>query len=102
MSRPISVSVSDEALLASAIDALRTLQDRFFLLLDNAEDVLDEVNGLPPYLEEFILRFGKAKIDTHLVITITRAPDRFGGFCSKVVSEVRIRKAERIAASCAC
>jgi hypothetical protein len=70
-----SDSISDEKLLALAIDALQQRVHKFFLLLDNAENGLNADNKLLPYLEDFLEAFVQAEVDTHAILTTTRIPD---------------------------
>lgn len=73
--QPISESLSDDILEASAIDALRKRGHRFALFLDSAQNGLDESNRLLPYLNDFLLDFQQAEIDTWLILATTRNPD---------------------------
>jgi len=74
--QPISTDrTTDQQLISAAIEALKERADRFFLFVDDAEEGLDASNQLLPYLEDFLERFIKADIDTHVILATTRNPD---------------------------
>ncbi len=67
--------LSDLEFLNLAIDALKVHAGRFFLLLDNAQNGLDNSNRLLPYLSDFLTAFQSANLDTHVLLATTRSPD---------------------------
>ncbi|HMP71510.1 MAG TPA: TIR domain-containing protein [Pirellulaceae bacterium] len=73
--QPIRIeNVSDRELLHLALEALRQRANRFVLFLDDAQFALDGSNRLLPYLNDFLLLFQDANIDTKIVIATTRMP----------------------------
>jgi len=67
--------ISDAALQAAALDALRLRAPQFFVFLDDAESGLDPSNRPFPYLERLLDSFLKADIRTHILLATTRNPD---------------------------
>lgn len=70
--QPAEDGASDVALLTAALEGLGRLSDKFYLVLDNAEEALD-IDGKPlTFLSEFLL--SALRLNTHVVLTSTRVP----------------------------
>jgi hypothetical protein len=68
--------LTDQELTRRAVEALKSMQEKFFLLLDNGEEALDAgTNELLPYILDFLSECIQQDLQTHIVIATTRYPD---------------------------
>lgn len=64
---------TDESILAEvAINAIQEDEDKFYLIINDAQYGLDVNNYLLPYLSRFLTQFVNRDIDTHIIINTTR------------------------------
>jgi len=66
------VDASEEQLVKQAVVAVDQRSDRFFFVLDSADNSLDVDNLLLPYLEDFLNELIAFPVKAHVFLTITR------------------------------
>lgn len=69
-----SVPVGDEQWVTLALSALDKRAREWFLFIDNAEEAIDPVNEILPYLEKFLTALGRSGLLMHVILATTRFP----------------------------